>query len=93
MHRYYVSEPGGTIRQAHVLEWGQWFDQMAKVPFDQGGRRVADTHVGEARVSTVFLGMDHGYGGGPPAAAKAAAELYDRCRLSLDWDRQHNGTA
>lgn len=29
-------------------------------------RRVALDQVGDARVSTVFLSLDHGFGGGPP---------------------------
>jgi|SRR3954469_11582606 hypothetical protein len=29
-------------------------------------RRVAADEIGDARVSTVFLGLDHGYGDGPP---------------------------
>ncbi len=29
-------------------------------------RRVADTHIGESRVSTVFLGLDHNFGNGAP---------------------------
>lgn len=29
-------------------------------------RRVAETEVGDVRISTVFLGVDHGWGGGPP---------------------------
>jgi hypothetical protein len=38
---------------------------MFNAPFEDT-RRVAETEVGEARVSTVFLGLDHGWSGGPP---------------------------
>lgn len=34
--------------------------------FESSNRIVAKTTVGEARVSTVFLGLDHGFGHGPP---------------------------
>lgn len=39
-----------------VFEW-LWSDDY---------RRVASTEVGDVRVSTVFLPIDHGYGDGPP---------------------------
>lgn len=29
-------------------------------------RRVAETHIGDICVSTVFLGVDHSFDGGPP---------------------------
>ena len=34
--------------------------------FGIDNRRVASTTIGESRVSTVFLGIDHSYGDGPP---------------------------
>ena len=34
--------------------------------FDVKNRHVADTKNGDVRVSTVFLGIDHQYGDGPP---------------------------
>ena len=40
------------------LEWGRWFETA--------DRRVALTEVGPLEVSTVFLGLDHGYGRGFP---------------------------
>ena len=39
-------------------------DEWGRGLFDQ--RRVAETIVGDARVSTVFLGLDHGCGDDPP---------------------------
>jgi hypothetical protein len=38
----------------HLLEWAQWYETA--------DRLIAVTEVGEFRVSTVFLGIDHGYG-------------------------------
>lgn len=42
-----------------TLEWGHWFEntENRRVAFD----KVED----EAEVSTVFLGLDHGFGGTP----------------------------
>ncbi len=40
-----------------VIEWGKWFEKS--------NRHVADTKIGDVRVSTVFLGLDHGFGSAP----------------------------
>lgn len=39
-------------------QWARWFET--------GERRVAADVIGEVRVSTVFLGLDHRFGDGPP---------------------------
>jgi hypothetical protein len=42
-----------------ILEWGKWFETA--------DRHVAQTNLGgDVRVSTVFLGLDHSFGGGTP---------------------------
>jgi hypothetical protein len=41
------------------MEWGTWFDQ-------QENRRVAHDVIGNTSISTVFLGLDHGFGQGLP---------------------------
>ena len=56
---YYVLNPDKSVRPiADVLEWSRVFrDKM---------RRVALTETPYGVVSTVFLGIDHQYGVGPP---------------------------
>ena len=39
-------------------EWGQWFETA--------DRRVAQETYNGVRISTVFLGIDHDFRGGPP---------------------------
>lgn len=47
------------VPAADVLEWGHFFES--------GERIVKQTELGDVRVSTVFLGVDHRwFGGGPP---------------------------
>ena len=41
-----------------LLEWGRWLET--------GNKRVAQDTVGDVRVSTVFLDLDHSFGKGPP---------------------------
>lgn len=41
-----------------VLEWAGWFETAE--------RTVAKTHLPNVEVSTIFLGLDHSFGGLPP---------------------------
>jgi hypothetical protein len=41
-----------------LLEWGRWMQDADRI--------VLRTVIGEWRVSTVFLGLDHQFGQGPP---------------------------
>lgn len=44
-----------------VSSWREWSD-----PFFMMNRTVRESFIGDVRVSTVFLGLDHQYGDGPP---------------------------
>lgn len=51
--------PGETDEDA-IRRWGNWMQSMSN-------RRIALDEIGNIRVSTVFLGVDHDFGGkGPP---------------------------
>jgi len=72
-----------------VLEWAR--------TFEAADRRVAHTTVlGMCSVSTVFLGLDHAFGGGPPLLfetmafwhGEGGAEQY-RCSTWLQAQKQH----
>lgn len=48
-----------VIEEPRLLVWGRWFETADRV--------VEQTTISEnVKVSTVFLGMDHQFGGGPP---------------------------
>ena len=49
-------------RKAVPCDLHTWGRMMA----DIGSRRVAETTIGETRISTVFLGLDHSFGHGRP---------------------------
>jgi len=54
----YILE-GKTPKEADMMEWAKWFETAE--------RHVAKTEISkEVNVSTVFLGLDHNYGGGTP---------------------------
>lgn len=55
---YVLDDQGNPVPEPDVLKWGRFFEKMQ--------RHVALTEIQGARISTVFLGVDHSFGGGPP---------------------------
>jgi hypothetical protein len=58
--KYYRLDPstGSPVPEPDLLTWARWFETA--------DRAVARTAVGPYTVSTVFLGIDHAFGAGPP---------------------------
>lgn len=42
-----------------LMTWGRWFESREN-------RHVANDYIGDVHVSTVFLGLNHQFGAGPP---------------------------
>lgn len=60
-HSYILNGQGDPVPEPDTLRWAEWFEHSANQ------RRVAFTQVEEGiKVSTVFLGLDHSFVGGPP---------------------------
>lgn len=55
---YILDEQGNPKEVDNILEWARWFETADRI--------VAKTKVGKFDVSTVFLGIDHSFGQGPP---------------------------
>jgi len=56
---YILNEDGKPVPEPDLFKWGEWFETAE--------RRVARSEVGNAVVSTVFLGLDHNWWSeGPP---------------------------
>jgi hypothetical protein len=51
--RLYLLQGKQPVRVADLLIWAR--------EFEQGDRQVADTTIHGVRISTVFLGLDHGH--------------------------------
>lgn len=58
MTGYYTLIGQTPVLEPNLFAWGRWFEAE--------DRRVAITHLLWADVSTVFLGIDHNFCGGPP---------------------------
>ncbi len=62
--------------------WAKWFESAE--------RRVGLTEVGKRSVSTVFLGLDHSFGDGPPKLFETM--IFDEqgkeiwCQRASTWD-------
>jgi hypothetical protein len=54
--RYILDSNGNPVEENDLLTWGRWLENA---PNREVGR---DTTAGGAQVSTVFLGLDHGFG-------------------------------
>jgi hypothetical protein len=55
---YVLDFAGNPVLEPDMAEWGRWLVECA----DQ--RIVARDEIGDVTVSTVFLGLDHGWGEG-----------------------------
>jgi hypothetical protein len=56
--KYILDERGNPVLEPDLLTWAKWFETADRI--------VATTTVGEVKISTVFLSLDHAWGGGPP---------------------------
>jgi len=85
----YILDGHTPVAEPDLLKWARWFEKTE--------RHVAETYVGGARVSTVFLGLDHAFGGGPPLLFETLIfdssqhDVYQR-RYST-WDKAQAGHA
>lgn len=55
--KYILDENGIAVEEPNLMAWGRW---MAS-----SDRNIARVTLGDVLVSTVFLGLDHGWGGPP----------------------------
>lgn len=56
---FYILDGHTLVGTNDAVEWGRFFEQHSL-------RRVAQTEIGDVRISTVFVGLDSGTGDGPP---------------------------
>lgn len=55
----YILDGHAVVAEPDLLKWAKWFDSDEH-------RRVAFDQIGDVRISTVFLGLDHRFGQGEP---------------------------
>lgn len=83
----YILEGKKPVPVSDLLVWGHWFESADRI--------VAKTTVGKLKVSTVFLGLDHNWGEGPPALFETMIfgidddEYQTRCSTWEEAEAQH----
>jgi hypothetical protein len=62
---YILDASGNPVRAPSLIAWCKWFGRTMA---DDGQylRLLARDEIGNVTISTVFLGIDHGWGSGPP---------------------------
>lgn len=88
--KYILGGPDGhTLIPATLMEWAEWMETADRI--------VAKEVIGNKRVSTVFLGLNHNYGEGPPLLFEAmifpmdsyADEYCDHCSTWEEAEAMH----
>lgn len=59
MSNTYILDDAGNPQSCDLLTWARWFG-------DGKARKVVVDERDDVRISTVFLGLDHSFGGGVP---------------------------
>lgn len=54
--RYILDKNGKPKPEPDLLKWADWFE-------DKNNRIIRQDRFGEILISTIFLGLDHGWGG------------------------------
>lgn len=54
----YTLKDGKIKKETDLIKWAKWFETA--------NRQVAKDKIGDANISTVFLGLDHSFNGGIP---------------------------
>mgnify|MGYP001559166815 CR=1 FL=1 len=58
MRHYILNDRGDPVAEPELMTWARWYEKAE--------RHVACDTIGDAKISTVFLGIDHAFGGGGP---------------------------
>jgi len=81
----YILDGQTAVEEPDILKWGRWFEDSS--------RRVDESFIfkGEekARISTVFLGVDHSFGDGKPILFETmvfGGELDEEMERCSTWE-------
>jgi len=87
MSGYYILDGHKTVK-VDLMTWAKWFEKSED-------RHVAREKIGDAEISTVFLGIDHSFGQGPPMLFEtmvfggALDQEQDRCTTWEEAEAMH----
>lgn len=84
--RTYVLDGETPVPEPDICKWGDWFQNHR--------RPVQQDDIGDTRVSTVFLGVDHSWQDGPPVLFETMIFGGDRdqeCHRYHTWEEAEAG--
>lgn len=85
--QYILDDNHQPVPCPDTIGWAMWMERSRE-------RYVARTRMGKVLVSTVFLGLDHGYRGGPPVLFETmvfGGKLDDRMARYCTYDEARAG--
>ena len=86
MNDKYILDGHTPVICNNLMEWAEWMEK--------GDRVVAKTNIGEVRVSTVFLGIDHNYLGDKPLLFETmifGGKYDEEMQRYSTWDEAEKG--
>ena len=86
MNKKYILD-GKTPVLCDLMTWAEWFETP-------GNRTVAKTKIADVLISTVFLGLDHSWGEGPPILFETmifGGKLDQEQERYSTWDEAEEG--
>jgi len=89
MDKYYILKDQKIVA-VDLTTWAKWLEK------NNANRHVKDEKIGDVRVSTVFLGLDHQWGDGPPLLFETLVfegELDGDMERYSTWDEAEVGHA
>lgn len=87
MGERYILDGKQAVECGDLMTWVKWFETA--------NRRVADETIGDVRVSTVFLSINHSFGEGPPMLFETMVfggpmdQEQDRCTTWNEAEAMH----
>lgn len=88
MDGYYILDGKTPVPTSDLHAWGRMFDDLE-------ARRVARDEIGSVSVSTVFIGLNHRFGDGPPLLFETMIfggehdQYQDRCSTWAEAEAMH----
>jgi hypothetical protein len=81
MSTHYILDNQKVVGCKDLITWARWLEGA--------DRAVAKDTIGESDISTVFLGLDHSFGKGPPLLFETmvfGGKLSDEMNRYSTWD-------
>lgn len=96
MTNKYILVGHDVKRVDDLVEWALWMETAkTRVAETIGTVKIDGQNVGQVRVSTIFLGLDHSFGNGPPLLFETMIfggpldQEQERCSTWEEAEKQH----